>query len=316
MAIQADLLFVGDISAREENGALVELRRLYRVTALAPTGPQILLDALNIAGVPVAGERATESTTGPLTPIDGRGGNLVVTQRIAKAIDVDKVEIEILYEISGGLSTDITNLRTGGAIAGTAITGISELSVTTRSITTKFDKPLNDPSRDLISVVHTFPTDDPTIKNPGATVKQGGEIQVFAQSITARINGFGGKDDPLELPKRFVLKVNKKPWARGEKRTWLCTNVSPRILDRTTSPQRWYFEFEFEYREETWDPVAVFIDPATGKPPVGLEPTTFNPDGSVNVRGGFQQVKYYSEADFNVIFPSTADDGQAAIKYI
>ena len=62
------------------------------------------------------------------------------------------------------------------------------------------------------------------------------------------------------------------------------------------------FEFEFEYREETWDQVVVYIDPDTGKAPPDLEEDV-----------GFKRIEFYPALDFNGRFPST---GLFGVTYI
>jgi hypothetical protein len=62
-------------------------------------------------------------------------------------------------------------------------------------------------------------------------------------------------------------------------------------VDQTAATPKYRFTFNFEYREDGWDPTVVFIDPETGEPPDGLVDTE-----------GVKTVTWYPTKNFNTPF--------------
>ena len=66
---------------------------------------------------------------------------------------------------------------------------------------------------------------------------------------------------------------------------------------------RWRYVMEFQYNPDTWNPLAIFIDDRTGRPPAaGLTDAgvTFGPDA-----GGIKKIRRYTEADFGALVGTT-----------
>jgi len=74
--------------------------------------------------------------------------------------------------------------------------------------------------------------------------------------------------NPSSIAKEYLGAVNSGPWSldmTAAARTWLCTG----IVGRSSDGERTYsVTYSFQYNADTWDLVARFLDPNTGKPPV------------------------------------------------
>ena len=58
---------------------------------------------------------------------------------------------------------------------------------------------------------------------------------------------------------------------------------------------KYFFTFTFQYRQETWDPTAIFVDPETGRPPDDL-------DNEVNEELSTYSFEWYPQIDFTKVF--------------
>ena len=92
----------------------------------------------------------------------------------------------------------------------------------------------------------------------------------------------------------YTGKVNNTAWNDSPPRTWLCTRLDGQSDDQGKT---YVVNYEFLYREETWDADVVFIDPETGKPPPGVG-TGQNNNGKDNENGILRAQPVYFAADF------------------
>jgi len=94
-------------------------------------------------------------------------------------------------------------------------------------------------------------------------------------------------------------KVNSSTWAlnpASEARTWLCTGIGGRSQDNGLT---YDVTYTFQYREDTWDETARFVDAGTGQTPsdIIIENKGTLPSGQTLY--GARDVKLYKEIDFN-----------------
>ncbi len=67
--------------------------------------------------------------------------------------------------------------------------------------------------------------------------------------------------------RRFVGRSNDRILAGDAMRTWLCSRIGTSSDDSGLS---YNMTYEFMYNADTWDPLAVYIDPKTGQPGDGV----------------------------------------------
>jgi hypothetical protein len=104
-------------------------------------------------------------------------------------------------------------------------------------------------------------------------------------SVTRRESG-----SPGFKSRTYVGKVNAGSWSRDPgalARTWLCTAITGRSTDGGSTYE---VNYQFQYREETWDETVVYMDTETGRPAVGIT------DGD-----GIEEYIIYQTANFNAL---------------
>jgi hypothetical protein len=96
---------------------------------------------------------------------------------------------------------------------------------------------------------------------------------------------------PWTIADRIVGKVNSEEYVNAAARTWLCTSCNWKLYAMADiageEKDSVLMEFEFQYNNETWDPVVEFIDEYTGKPPADLVEDT-----------GYKTVQRQESVDF------------------
>lgn len=274
-------------SLEEVNGVIVKLERRAVITGAntASMDYRALNEALAIAGVPVAGSRLT-----------GTGyDHLVLVRRRPKVISSRKdFFVDLDYEpVLAGPNQDFTNLGFPGIVYGR-----TRCSVVQKN--TNFRLEL-DPGgtgqyfKKQITVQHTYPPDDPDFA--GETQTQGGEVSFYDPQRTLSFEGYRDTLLPWVMANFLIASINTNSWASQGPKEWMCTEVSWNMMKKG----RYHFGFEFQHNSDTWDPMAVFIDSRTGRPPVGLVEDV-----------GYKRVSRHREVNFNAAFNAFFEGWQMA----
>lgn len=138
---------------------------------------------------------------------------------------------------------------------------------------------------------HTFPDDDEN--HPGQLIEQGAKVPQMRPVVEITYTGLQQPASIFDLEITYLGKTNLTTWNYGNPGYWLCTNFQAQIHDAGTTPVTWLCDVTFQADAQAWDPMAVFIDPATGQQPPNL------------VRGvGYRQVITQERADFNNLIPT------------
>ena len=149
-----------------------------------------------------------------------------------------------------------------------------------------------DISGEPITLEYTYPSDyggtTPSAEEEALrdqTKEQGGSI-VFQNPEHVRVYTVRQTLDPTDQAILFSGKTNDDLWQGGFAGTWLCTSItgtndnSGIVAGVATS---WINRYEFQFRQDGWDPQVVYSDDLTGKPvPVKLENVPFFPAVSGN----------------------------------
>jgi len=306
MAAVAHVDRVTTLSAVEQYGTIIEMRREVIVTDLSDTGYDILLTALSTTGVPEAGDT-----------LDDIGlKSLVLVKRSPRILDAGSVAITCLYRHHKNPGQNIYNAADPGTPHGGLSVASSRASL--QQITTnKYpdDYGSDDDSADValrgkpITVKYTYPDGTDAYKytkddgteatlprdpnQPGKEVIQGGEISIFEPQETLVMEGLYTTNDIRGLQKKLINHVNKDEWLGNPPRTWLVTAFEWESYDveqtaDTSNLMTFKIRIEFQYQRGTWDPTVVFKDPVDGKPPAGLKEDV-----------GYKTIEYYPSVSFN-----------------
>lgn len=261
---------VETLELEERNGAIVSLTTLIRVCELENTNAEVLLDALEAAGVPASGFE-----------LSGKFAGMILTERNPRLVDKSTVDVRCTY------SLPLNNQEIGGRVN---LYGTARCSVAQK--TTNFYVPYGGSIQPLqsaqqITVEHTYPADDPDF--PGRTVIQGGEVTVFVPEANYYFEGFLNTYNPWASVAVVLGKINSGIWLSQAPLCWMCTEVQFSMI----KPGRYKFRFEFQLNLDTWDPSVVFIDERTGRPPAGLVPGV-----------GYKTIPYHARINFSAAFGS------------
>ncbi len=268
-------LDIRTLSAEERGGTIVSLQRRAFVTGLATQDFGVLMEALDDAGVPQAGDS--------LPGFD----NLVLVKRAPRVFDQanpSKVEIDLEYRAKGGGAWRLLPRQDGSG---------NDLGFVWRGDTTlQQDRSRVNFFGEEIVVSHTYPSSD--IELGGQTINQTGVINVQRPKTTLSNAGVIQASYPDNISRFWTGTVNAAFWAGNPPGTWLCTRVAFSALDLSLAIPTWNFEFSFEFDYLGQQPEAIFNDarPTQGGPPINLV------DGV-----GFFSVFWYPELDFNIEFP-------------
>ncbi len=102
--------------------------------------------------------------------------------------------------------------------------------------------------------------DDPP--QPEATI-QTGEVQVQIPCVVLRYTR-REKMSPQKNAMAYVGKINSGTFAGQKEKTWLCTRIDGTSND---NGKTFVVDYEFQFKENTWDSEVVYIDRATNYPP-------------------------------------------------
>jgi hypothetical protein len=280
MPTKAYIDSIENLTCQEKYGAVIRLERLVHVHGIDATTKDyfILIQALNEAGVPTYGSLLSTSL------YEGTN-NLYLAERNATVVDIDKVDVRLVYEVKWG--SEGWTLNTVGAV------NTGEVRANIQQISTNRDKDGNE-----VTVQHTFSSDDPDAGDyAGQTITQSGEFTVYTPQRTLQIRGLIANDEPWTIANAIVGYVNSTPFGSGGSSTgrdWLCTAATWKAYNIKSSGESgsdtYMFTFEFQHNPDGWDPSVVFINPKTGKPPVGLV---------ANV--GYKQIQWHPSCDFEEV---------------
>lgn len=228
---------------REEGGEVVEISRVAIVSnILANIGgaqnpfvvvaDQVIQYALDHAQVP------KPPAQHPVEP------QLILRDRAARAMDTQTVRIELIYRLpkKGTFPPPgDTWLVSGGS-------HVEQATFVT------------DKNGDQVTVEHNG-------------VVQGVEIHPFVSRGSLQMERIEKVSAPWLLTSIWTNTVNTGSFAfdpGAQPGTWLMTNVHFELTDRKTIPPTYRTSYECQKNPEGHDPVAVFIDPETGRPPPDL----------------------------------------------
>lgn len=237
-------------SWREQGGDVVEITRVLIVDNFTATPPNdtadgVIRDLLDDVSVPQPG------ATHPIEP------ELTVSKRHARALDIKTFRVEVLYvrPSSGSLPPPGNTLRI------------------TTSASSEEERLSHDPSTGVQLTVQQ-----------GADV-QGIEIPILTPRETLELTGTFQTNNPrLDFVSPLMNKTNLGGFSfdtTADPRTWLITDVSATLTDRTKIPPEYEIRFSMMKRPLIdigggvlvgVDPVGTYIDPATGRPPDNLDP--------------------------------------------
>lgn len=267
--ITAHIDKISDMSLNERFGVVTKVVRKAVVIGIQnETDFGILLTALGDDQQPIIPQPGSSLS----------GTMLVLTERNPTLVDNEKVEVELVYELPFSEGQDLDNPTPHGGVV------FGEMKCNMQQVETN-----QDGSGELISVSHTYEDDDPDYANQ--TKVQVGQIQVQASQKTLSFQGIKTTQAPWALAAALVSHVNTVPIWGADARYWLCTAVTWKLCD-ASNPQamRYYMTFEFQFNEDSWDPVAVFIDERTGRPPKGLVEGT-----------GYKVIQYQPDVDIEQV---------------
>jgi len=241
------------LEAVERHGALRRLVREYLVTGITCTNWDVLTEALDDAGVPAYGDELTSDTS-------SHGLGLVVVERNVTMVDTDKARVRLVYEYFSDIEEFIDSPVVEN-IGGEVRCNLQQKETYV------------DVNGDPITVQHTFANDD--ANRPGETVTQGKKVTYLQPQKTIHIKGIKQTRAPWLIADNINGYVNNAAFSGGAARTWLCTGCVWKLawlgrMGESSLENRYYMDFEFQYDADTWDPIAMFIDEATGEPPPDL----------------------------------------------
>jgi len=120
-----------------------------------------------------------------------------------------------------------------------------------------------------IIVSHTYATDDPG-SFAGQTKTVTAEVQQLFPQIELIYEGVIQLASPILFQQAYQGYVNSVWWNGGAPNTWLCTNVEWEQHNTALSPASYRVTMSFQYDSSTWNPLAIYKDPETNKPPIDL----------------------------------------------
>ena len=259
---QAYIDTIEDIGMTEENGIITSVERRILVGGLTGATWETMSKALRDAKVPENDDRL-----GP-----GSFDDLKVVGRTVAMLSKQMAEVIVSYSIKSA-GQDLSD-TTGSIISGKMTASVAQKK-------TNLYKPEGRGEDQFITLEHTYDEEDPDYG--GKVVSQTGEIDVMIPQRSYTIDGFKNTTRPWNLAKNMVGCINSSTYLGQGIHTWMCTECSWEYVERG----RFLMGFTFQHNPDTWNPVAMFIDDRTDKPPLNL------------VLGkGLQMIKYHKAVNF------------------
>jgi hypothetical protein len=272
------------LSAEEYLGAFTKVVRRARVVGCVTKGYNILNEALNATDMPQYGHGLVG-----VNGADSSMAHLRCAGRSPKIIANNAVEVDLTYEsllADANQNLDNTVLPDGQKNIFAIIYGTHKTSLVQKK--TNFYRENGVGPRIQLFVSHTFPRGNGE-EQAGVLKNQGGEIDIHEPQSNYKFAGVVNTPYPWLLEDALIGSVNSTAWMNRVPFTWMCTEVSYRMLRL----YRYRFEFEFQSNEDLWQPEIVFIDERTGRVPERLV------DGV-----GKKKIPYYRPRNFNLAFGS------------
>jgi hypothetical protein len=94
-----------------------------------------------------------------------------------------------------------------------------------------------------------------------------GTLEIYVPILSWRMTRVE-KANPMGKSKIYTGKINAQRWQGEAPHTWLCSRIEGTTNDQGLTYQ---VNYEFMFREGTWDADLAFVDPDTGKPPPGVQ---------------------------------------------
>lgn len=239
--------------------------RAFMVTEIRANGDAVLIEATRTSGIP---------RTGDAHPT--LGDNVQVTDVTAQKIASDnkKAKVFVTYK----------TLKLGQSSPNEAAQTQISVSASTQSVdTNKFFK--TNGTEDIILLKYKYPAG----KAPDG-VQEVEQVGIVTKQVPLIVARFSRQETDLPLAKilKFQGKVNASNFGGGKKRTWLCTDISTNSED---NGQTFSISYEFTYNSDTWDPLVVFIDPDSDRPPTDV----------LSQSDAAKRFKIYETANFNAL---------------
>lgn len=256
MAVVNDII---DASDMIDTATSLRKARIAIVTGVTGTDAEREFDALNTGGVPAIGDALGAS---------GALLNCKVISRAASPVQgqPNTIQVRLEYSTEQSALADLTD----------DTVPLFESDAIVQQTQTNTDRTGN-----LISLTYGSKT-------------TGAFVSVLKPETTQTMRRIETGINPNDLQTAYVGKVNFSNFMNtggfalsSDAGEWLCVGIRCRGTDAGTT---WFVTYEFAKRAGGWDPVAVYIDPATGRPPHDLVLNT-----------GFKTVTQYEGADFNAL---------------
>lgn len=258
----------------EQDGSVNEISRMIIVSNIvlpAAAVPEIPALSANDAVVRVVLDLPGVPQPGDTHPTET---GLIVRNRAPRTLGPLTVQLDIRYAVPGGGGFQ----PPPGDQFVLAITSAVEQIETQRN---RLAQPDGSPAGSQITVTHNG-------------IEQGGEITPFQAREVIRLQHAIQSADPRAITQFLTNAVNSGPFffdVVAPPRTWLITEVAATLEDRSSTPPTYLINYELRKNVDGHDPVIVFIDPETGRPPPGLV-----------VGQGLKQIVWYDEIDFVTFF--------------
>lgn len=277
MAATEHLDRVSDISASEQGGQVVEVRRLALVSGLTDDSFEAVYTALDTLSL-----KAQSALLGH--------ANLILMQRNPRVIDNGAAEVELVYRHFS--ENEFQDLAAppgpNSKLVFRTEAGLAEKMTQVDSAGAALTLTYIYPAADSCLPPRLKPTDSDAVR----TTTQGGEAPVRIPTKTKRLSGTLSSPDPDGVVDGIRGKVNSGAWQGGAARTWLCTEAGYTPWDLEDGRSTYRYDFTFEYNADGWDPKTVFIHEITGKIPGDW-------DDQANC---FKTVTWYTGIDFGTYF--------------
>jgi hypothetical protein len=263
------------LEATERQGALRSLKTVTRITGIEETDYSVLWESLHNAGIPLPGTTLYEYDNTWLL-----GRDLVLAERSVKIVDRDNGTADVFLNwehVNAGPNLDLT------------LSNYVKVDASVHQDKTNFFL-LASGERFPIRVQYTYPAND-QLGRAGVQDSQTTVIDAFFPQANLKYSGYIDTNVPDLIEDAMLRRINIT-WFHGRPpRTVMCTKAAHHLishgsLDQPTK-QRHQFDFEFQYKDNGWQPTAIYIDPRTNQPPKDAV-----------LGNGIRDLDYYKEIDF------------------
>ncbi len=238
-------------SVREQGGIVLESIDVAIVHGLSG-GTGWSAEALATAGLPTANESHPNYST------------LTLRERRVIPLSPSIAQVELVYRVDESLLPTAITTRGGSRI---------------NSVTTAVDR--------FGKEIQTTRSTDFTIKGVFFTTvvdTQTHEVTATEAQRTLSVTDARSSADPSVFTAVYVNKINSKDFQNGEPGTWFCSGITFAISNRDASPPLWKFVYNFQHKQDGWQPIATHQNKRTGEPA----------DPLIEV-----EVDWYESIDFN-----------------